>query len=259
MSHSDSAEHLQSAFECSVCLETFQSQNEGDITTSKVPRLLGCGHTFCTGCLVSLNNSSGVECPQCRTVTRLDKGIEGLKSNYTLMQIIDALPKDKRKSTEEKNELSADPTRDGLELLATACRRLEVEFASTNDLTLDDLKNTSAESQSSQQLKNLNITMTTELSSGVKRRQAQQSDKKLVENPFKVVIAGPSSAGKSSLGYYLQHGQSCLDINPTHGANVSKMNWEFESHRIRMELWDTVGQERQMNTLVRMEFYYHKP
>ena len=52
-------------FECSVCLESL---------INKQPRLLSCGHTFCTPCLQQLSAGNTVNCPKCRSPTRLPPG-----------------------------------------------------------------------------------------------------------------------------------------------------------------------------------------
>ena len=52
-------------FECSVCLESL---------INKQPHLLSCGHTFCTPCLQHLSGGNTVNCPKCRSPTRLPPG-----------------------------------------------------------------------------------------------------------------------------------------------------------------------------------------
>ena len=75
-------------FECSVCLESL---------INKQPRLLSCGHTFCIPCLQQLLEGNTVNCPKCRSPTRLPPG--GMQ----------ALPKntDINKMREREQELSA--------------------------------------------------------------------------------------------------------------------------------------------------------
>ena len=75
-------------FECSVCLESL---------INKQPRLLSCGHTFCTPCLQQLSGGNTVNCPKCRSLTRLPPGG------------VQALPKntDINKMREREQELSA--------------------------------------------------------------------------------------------------------------------------------------------------------
>ena len=52
-------------FVCSVCLESL---------INKQPRLLSCGHTFCTHCLQQLLQGNIVNCPKCRSPTQLSPG-----------------------------------------------------------------------------------------------------------------------------------------------------------------------------------------
>ena len=75
-------------FECSVCLESL---------INKQPRLLSCGHTFCTPCLQKLSGRNTVNCPKCRSPTQLPPGG------------VQALPKniDISKMREREQELSA--------------------------------------------------------------------------------------------------------------------------------------------------------
>ncbi|ELR15768.1 Bbox zinc finger domain containing protein [Acanthamoeba castellanii str. Neff] len=98
---------------CSVCLVAF-SASEAD----HVPRLLKCGHSFCTACLTRLldatpstptptNSNSEAEleeatrplrCPKCRTVTRVRlvdgeaaapaEGVKGLPRNFDLIDLL---------------------------------------------------------------------------------------------------------------------------------------------------------------------------
>lgn len=46
------------AFSCSICYN-----NYSDLL---VPRLLPCGHTFCTSCLRGIFSGDAIECPSCR-------------------------------------------------------------------------------------------------------------------------------------------------------------------------------------------------
>ena len=75
-------------FECSTCLESL---------IKKQPRLLSCGHTFCTPCLQQLTEGNTINCPKCRSPTQLTPGG------------VQALPKntDISKMREREQELSA--------------------------------------------------------------------------------------------------------------------------------------------------------
>uniref|UniRef100_A0A3B3BG77 E3 ubiquitin-protein ligase Midline-1 n=1 Tax=Oryzias melastigma TaxID=30732 RepID=A0A3B3BG77_ORYME len=82
---------LESELTCPICLELFED-----------PLLLPCAHSLCFGCahriLVShcatnesVQNIGAFQCPTCRYVISLspERGLEGLKRNVTLQNIID--------------------------------------------------------------------------------------------------------------------------------------------------------------------------
>lgn len=82
---------LESELTCPICLELFED-----------PLLLPCAHSLCFGCahriLVShcatnesVHNIGAFQCPTCRYVISLspERGLEGLKRNVTLQNIID--------------------------------------------------------------------------------------------------------------------------------------------------------------------------
>uniref|UniRef100_A0A665U816 E3 ubiquitin-protein ligase Midline-1 n=1 Tax=Echeneis naucrates TaxID=173247 RepID=A0A665U816_ECHNA len=82
---------LESELTCPICLELFED-----------PLLLPCAHSLCFGCahriLVShcttnesIQSISAFQCPTCRYVISLspERGLEGLKRNVTLQNIID--------------------------------------------------------------------------------------------------------------------------------------------------------------------------
>ena len=58
-------------FECSVCLE---------FLIKKQPRLLSCGHTFCTPCLQRLSGIDKLYCPKCRSPTKLPVPVWGAQA-----------------------------------------------------------------------------------------------------------------------------------------------------------------------------------
>ncbi|KAI1898999.1 hypothetical protein AGOR_G00078160 [Albula goreensis] len=88
-------ETLESELTCPICLELFED-----------PLLLPCAHSLCFGCahriLVShcasnepVESISAFQCPTCRYVITLNpqRGLEGLKRNVTLQNIIDRYQK----------------------------------------------------------------------------------------------------------------------------------------------------------------------
>ena len=74
--------HIRDLLECAICLESL---------IEKQPRLLHCGHTFCTPCLKKIKRVRDcVNCPRCRENTRLPaNGVDGLVQNRDLRQIND--------------------------------------------------------------------------------------------------------------------------------------------------------------------------
>ena len=78
-------------FECSVCLESL---------INKQPRLLSCGHTFCTPCLQKLPGGNTVNCPKCRSLTRLPPGgVQDLPRNTDISKM-----KEREQELAERNE-----------------------------------------------------------------------------------------------------------------------------------------------------------
>ena len=74
--------NIKDLLECAICLESL---------IEKQPRLLHCGHTFCTPCLKKIKMVRDyVNCPRCRENTRLpSNGVDGLVQNRDLRQIND--------------------------------------------------------------------------------------------------------------------------------------------------------------------------
>ena len=69
--------------ECPVCCEQFDDQNI-------CPRILSCGHSFCTGCLERLLSADNkIPCPTCRDEVNVPQaGVVGLPKNFALLSII---------------------------------------------------------------------------------------------------------------------------------------------------------------------------
>ena len=69
--------------ECPVCCESFDGQ---DVS----PRMLSCGHSFCTGCLERLlATDDKITCPTCRVEVNVPQdGVAGLPKNWALLSLI---------------------------------------------------------------------------------------------------------------------------------------------------------------------------
>nr|XP_042698589.1 RING finger protein 225 [Chrysemys picta bellii] len=78
----------KASMDCVICFSPYDR-------LFKVPKALGCGHTFCLECLARINVSSeqvnAVSCPVCRELTCLPprKGLPGLP---TCLDLLDRLP-----------------------------------------------------------------------------------------------------------------------------------------------------------------------
>ena len=67
--------------ECSICYEHYDDQ-------SKCPRLLNCGHSFCSRCLKRLLHRNTIDCPKCRNPVVVPFGVDGLLKNFALLDIM---------------------------------------------------------------------------------------------------------------------------------------------------------------------------
>ena len=98
--------------ECSVCLDSM---------LSKEPRLLTCGHTFCTPCIKELAAKEPLTCPKCRKVTVItDGGIQQLPKNFeyiTMCEAMESVAFDCK--SPENDKLCGTCVLDGRKVLAT--------------------------------------------------------------------------------------------------------------------------------------------
>ena len=80
-----------SATECPLCFEQYAEDQSG----LRVPRILQCGHSACSGCyarllrpLVADGGFKRLECPECREVTDVPRGrADQLPKNFALMKL----------------------------------------------------------------------------------------------------------------------------------------------------------------------------
>ena len=78
--------------ECSICLEGYNDKD-------KFPRILGCGHSFCSSCLERLIHGHTIRCPTCRSLIVVPTGVAGLSKNFDLLKIVDNQPKQAAENT----------------------------------------------------------------------------------------------------------------------------------------------------------------
>jgi hypothetical protein len=77
MASSSSFRHV---IECPVCLVKYALPD-------RVPKNLGCGHTFCVCCLRELASADTIKCPTCRTEFGVpDGGVEGNYVNFICLK-----------------------------------------------------------------------------------------------------------------------------------------------------------------------------
>ena len=95
-------------FECPVCME---------FLIDKQPRLLHCGHTFCTPCLKQMaKRKVYIVCPKCRNKTTFSHGVESLAKNIDLSKMM---------AIQLKNEIKCQMCRNhfGVEYACTKCKK----------------------------------------------------------------------------------------------------------------------------------------
>ncbi|XP_050166772.1 probable E3 ubiquitin-protein ligase MID2 [Myiozetetes cayanensis] len=122
-------ETLESELTCPICLELFED-----------PLLLPCAHSLCFSCahriLVSSCSSSesiepitAFQCPTCRYVISLNhRGLEGLKRNVTLQNIIDRFQKASLSGPNSPSESRRDRTYRNSPTMSVASERIACQF-----------------------------------------------------------------------------------------------------------------------------------
>lgn len=61
---------------------------------------------------------------------------------------------------------------------------------------------------------------------------------------FKIVVIGDTSVGKTSLITRFAHKRFVSHVSSTVGASFTSYNLDIEDERIRLNIWDTAGQEK---------------
>lgn len=122
-------ETLESELTCPICLELFED-----------PLLLPCAHSLCFSCahriLVSSCSSSesiepitAFQCPTCRYVISLNhRGLEGLKRNVTLQNIIDRFQKASLSGPNSPSESRRERTYRNSPTMSVAGERIACQF-----------------------------------------------------------------------------------------------------------------------------------
>ncbi|RXM32703.1 E3 ubiquitin-protein ligase Midline-1 [Acipenser ruthenus] len=121
-------ETLESELTCPICLELFED-----------PLLLPCAHSLCFSCahriLVShctsnepVESISAFQCPTCRYVITLNqRGLEGLKRNVTLQNIIDRFQKASVSRPNSPSETRRERAFDG-NTMTTSSEKVQCQF-----------------------------------------------------------------------------------------------------------------------------------
>ena len=79
--------------ECSICFEGYNDEN-------KCPRMLSCGHSFCSRCLERLLRGNTIDCPKCRNPVAVPSGVRSLLKNFALLDIVnETTPKQHAENT----------------------------------------------------------------------------------------------------------------------------------------------------------------
>ncbi len=69
--------------DCSICTLEY------GLAQDRIPRVLNCGHTFCTSCLLQCVRLDNISCPFCKKVTRLAFGdISRVSVNYGILEML---------------------------------------------------------------------------------------------------------------------------------------------------------------------------
>ncbi|XP_053296550.1 E3 ubiquitin-protein ligase Midline-1 isoform X2 [Pleuronectes platessa] len=122
-------ETLESELTCPICLELFED-----------PLLLPCAHSLCFNCahriLVShctpsepIQSISAFQCPTCRYVITLNqRGLEGLKRNVTLQNIIDRYQKASLSGPNSPNETRRERVVPTSKAMTSPSARVQCQF-----------------------------------------------------------------------------------------------------------------------------------
>ncbi|KAM8749037.1 RING finger protein 17 isoform 2-T3 [Acanthopagrus schlegelii] len=87
-----------SAVICKLCGDPFSLPEEDEVD-SNLPRVLSCGHIYCTSCLMSIQYDSVIRCPECEVESSIPKGgVYGLQEDSRIIGLIYTAKMNKMKS-----------------------------------------------------------------------------------------------------------------------------------------------------------------
>ena len=97
--------------ECSVCKEQYA---DSDDLPNRKPRVLDCGHHYCTGCLFRMQKVAGrtrsIDCPDCKERTRIKQSVDKLPLCRTILDVIQSSKiHGKMPSSASAMDVDADP------------------------------------------------------------------------------------------------------------------------------------------------------
>jgi len=83
---------------CHVCLLRFNEANQK-------PKFLDCHHYFCIKCIQSFSETTSIECPTCRHITRLDnRQVKDLRTNNIVLRLV-SIATDRAQEVIEQNKI----------------------------------------------------------------------------------------------------------------------------------------------------------
>ncbi|XP_067460458.1 RING finger protein 17 isoform X1 [Thunnus thynnus] len=155
-----------SAVSCKLCGEAFYLPE--DEVDGNLPRVLLCGHIYCTSCLRSMEFSSVIRCPECEVESSLPEGgVCGLQEDSRIIGLIYTakMNKMKRRYTRRNKRLSSTDINANTEDVEQPADIEKIEKA------VDEALARAAENLA--QLEHMHETLTTGLAEQVKRERAR--------------------------------------------------------------------------------------
>nr|XP_057938997.1 RING finger protein 17 isoform X3 [Doryrhamphus excisus] len=163
-------DYQPSAVVCSFCGNAYTLPVENEVEGNP-PRVLICGHIFCTSCLQSIECSNVVRCPECEVRSSLpEEGVVGLQEDARIIGLIYTIKVNKTRSQrfEKPNsrvKMVASPNVDGDSDEEQLANLEEIERA------MDEALATAAENLA--KLEHLHETLTTGLAEQVKQERTR--------------------------------------------------------------------------------------